>query len=138
MEKFRLMGIGGKLLSWLKSFLTEHSQKVMVNSHLSEKISVSSGVPQGSVLGPLFFLILISDIDKDILDSFISSLADIFFKGDYWTRLKTLCLYSQERCRERYRIVYIWKVLENLVPMYSNIAELAHYLPIYGESQYSS
>ena len=35
---------------------------------------------------------------------------------DYWERLKVLKLYSQERQRERYRIIYVWKILENLVP----------------------
>ena len=48
----------------------------MVNGFLSEPAPVISGVPQGSVLGPLLFLILIGDIDKNIAESFISSFAD--------------------------------------------------------------
>ena len=37
-------------------------------------------------------------------------------KQDYWDRLKSLRIYSLERRRERYRIIYVWKILENIVP----------------------
>ena len=70
------LGVCGNLHNWIKSFLLGRTQRVMVNGHLSDAASVKSGVPQGSVLGPLLFLILISDIDKDIVDSFLSSFAD--------------------------------------------------------------
>ena len=70
------MGIGGNLLNWIESFLKDRFQSVMVNGFLSKPVKVKSGVPQGSVLGPLLFLILISDIDKDVLHSFLSSFAD--------------------------------------------------------------
>ena len=76
LKKLSLLGIRGKLLSWIESFLTTRTQKVMVNGFLSEPAPVISGVPQGSVLGPLLFLILIGDIDRNIADSFISSFAD--------------------------------------------------------------
>ena len=76
LEKLRIMGIKGNLLEWLRSFLCKRYQSVMVDGCLSEPSIVKSGVPQGSVLGPLLFLILISDIDKDLLHSFLSSFAD--------------------------------------------------------------
>ena len=76
LQKLELLGANGKLHTWIKSFLLNRSQRVMVNGHLSEPVLVKSGVPQGSVLGPLLFLVLISDIDSDLMEAFLSSFAD--------------------------------------------------------------
>lgn len=76
LKKIKSLGIGGKLGRWLYDFLTNRSQTVIVNGIKSKRIFVTSGVPQGSVLGPLLFLILIGDIDKDVQHSFVSSFAD--------------------------------------------------------------
>ena len=74
--KMKKLGITGKIFHWLKSFLTERKQTVVVNGVKSKPQNVISGVPQGSVLGPLIFLILIGDIDKDVLHSIVKSFAD--------------------------------------------------------------
>ena len=76
LNKLASTGIYGNLGRWLFSFLTNRTQSVLVEGRKSRPQPVISGVPQGSVLGPLLFLVLIGDIDKNIASSFLSSFAD--------------------------------------------------------------
>ena len=59
-------GIQGKLWEWLKNFLFERKQQVLIEETKSEESAVISGAVQGSVLGPVFFLMFIGDITEDI------------------------------------------------------------------------
>ena len=59
-------GIHGNLLKLLRSYLDQRRQRVVINGSQSEYIDIKSGVPQGSVLGPLLFLIYINDLEKNI------------------------------------------------------------------------
>ena len=61
-RKIESYGIKGKLLSWIKSFLTSRRQRVNVNGKMSRWTEVKGGVPQGSVLGPILFLIYITNM----------------------------------------------------------------------------
>ena len=53
-------------LSWISTFLSSHTQTAVVNDALSSYVDVTSGVPQGSVLGPMLFLLYKDDINNAI------------------------------------------------------------------------
>ena len=73
--KLKHIGISGNLLSFLKSFLNNRFQRVVLNGQSSNWSSVLAGVPQGSILGPLFFLIYINDLLEG-LQSLVKLFAD--------------------------------------------------------------
>ena len=76
LHKLSLYGITGKIHRWIKNFLLNRSQKVTVNGHHSYLAPVQSGVPQGTVLGPILFLLFINDLENDVKASTVSSYAD--------------------------------------------------------------
>ena len=69
-------GISGSLLKLFQNYLNNRKQRVVLNGSISEYSQIASGVPQGSILGPLLFLININDLEKHIKSN------SIFFADD--------------------------------------------------------
>ena len=75
LRKLQAYGVEGRLLRWIESFLTNRCQRVVLNGVKSSWASVLSGVPQGSVLGPLLFVMFVNDM-PDVVQSSILIFAD--------------------------------------------------------------
>ena len=69
-------GITGKLWMWIKAYLSDRLQCVSINNIHSDVMPVISGVPQGSILGPLLFLIFVNGLPASVMSSTVLLFAD--------------------------------------------------------------
>ena len=121
LKKIYQLGIKGKVGHWIQSFITGRTQTVFVNGARSSPAEVKSGVPQGSVLGPLLFLILIGDIDQDVSHAFLSSFADNTRVG-YHVNSDDEASYLQQDLKA----IYSW-TQQNNMELNSDKFEHVHY-----------
>ena len=114
MKLFKI-GVGGNLIKLLKPYLSNRSQSVKVNSEISDPKPVTSGVPQGSILGPLFFLIFFND-----LPSLCQNLTPLLFADD--AKFISIGLAKEELQNELY-VICNW-IVEN--KMQFNVDKCTH------------
>ena len=78
-------GIDKKMINWIENYLTGRSMAVRVNGKLSSWATVLSGVPQGSVLGPLLFLLFVNELPAWIINSMMMFADD----AKIWTKISS-------------------------------------------------
>ena len=109
LAKLENLGIRGKLNKWISAFLKRRQQSVSIQGHKSIPVWCHSGVPQGSVLGPLLFLILMIDIDKSLKHSILSSFADDTKVWKAILNKNTEALLQEDLDR-----IYVWADINNM------------------------
>jgi ribonucleases P/MRP protein subunit RPP40 len=83
--KLKEIGVRGRVLDWIAEWLNGRKQRVVINGETSEWEDVLSGVPQGSILGPLLFLVYINDIDNGLIGNILKFADDTKIYGKVGT-----------------------------------------------------
>ena len=105
MSKLKAHDIRGKVLKWIEDRLEGRRQRVVLNGSASDWADVLSGVPQGSVLGPLLFVIYVNDIDQDLHSKLLKFADDTKLFGvgrsvekvyKIWEAILQLCNWSSD------------------------------------------
>ena len=81
LEKLKNFGLSEKLIQWLDNFLTSRTMNVVLRGTFSHILEVLSGVPQGSVLGPLLFLLFVNELPSWIMSDMKMFADDTRHKG---------------------------------------------------------
>ena len=74
--KLKALGVNDQVSSWIEAWLTDRRQPVVVRGETSVWSAVLSGVPQGSILGPLLFIVYISDLDEKMTSTLLKFVDD--------------------------------------------------------------
>ena len=112
LAKLSHYGFRGKLLEWFVSYLTNRQQYVYFKSHASKTLTINHGVPQGSVLGPLLFILYINDLpnifpDKNLLKIFADD-TNLFIAGKDLTEI-------QDKCNKATEAIFVWMSANKLL-----------------------
>ena len=110
LHKLKDLGITGNLGVWFHQFLSDRTQFVRLPGGVSKDSPVLSGVPQGTALGPLLFIIMISDINKDILSSKIISFAD-----DTRVYTNITQIENSDSLQTDLNYIYLWAINNNML-----------------------
>lgn len=92
LEKLHRYGLRGKANKLLESYLTNRSQRVKVNGILGNFMVVKTGVPQGTILGPLLFILYVNDLLTGMPEDVISSYADdtaVIITDETWSKVES-------------------------------------------------
>jgi hypothetical protein len=110
LDKLHRYGIRGKAYNIIKNYLSNRQQKVRINNKYSKYRTVNTGIPQGTILGPLLFIIYINDMLFSIPEESILSYADdtaIIVTGKNWKEIET-------KMNQLLQIISIWLALNRL------------------------
>ena len=130
--------IDGRMLKFFKNYLSNRSERVVLDNCISDTVSVLSGVPQGSILGPLLFVLFINDIYDNVDEhSNINLYADdtklwrkITTSADCDVLLKDIdslykwCIANKMKCHENKRKVL---TVANSEPLFMNLLPFTKY-----------
>ena len=121
LEKMKRYGIRGKVYNWIENFLTDRYQTVMVEGQKSSYQPVESGVPQGTVGGPVYFLIYVIDLALTLLHS-----KSLTFADDTKLLKAIMSLLCCSRLQEDLGKVFEWSVANNM-QLHENKFEVINY-----------